>query len=94
MQPYHEIPWHIDTDTSVSCRAQICLNNGGSVFKWKTKSGVEELRMGVGDMYFINTGWSHTVQAGPGIREVAIFGFQFDELRADFQEKMRVQVPA
>lgn len=89
MQPHHEIPFHIDTDTSVSCRAQICLNNGGAKFIWKIKDHVEVLNMGVGDLYFINTGWPHSVQSGPGVREVAIFGFQYSDLHHEFQELMR-----
>ena len=93
MEPNHHIPWHIDTDTSISCRAQICLNATRSVFMWKTKEGIEELRMNVGDLYFINTGWSHTVIGGAEVREVAIFGFQFSDLDPKHQQKLRHDVP-
>jgi len=82
-KPHHFIPWHIDTDPSVSCRAQICLNPSG-VFKFKTKQGEEHLYMERGGIYFINTGWSHSVEVGDEERRVAIFGFKFkDALQQD-----------
>jgi hypothetical protein len=77
MGPGHTINWHIDTDTSVMCRAQICLNENDSVFKFKTKSGVESFTMKPGEMWFINTGWPHSVEGGKTERSVAIFGFEY-----------------
>ena len=54
----HELNWHIDSDTSVMCRAQICLNDNDSVFQSKRKGVVEEFKMKTGEMWFINTGWA------------------------------------
>lgn len=79
MGPGHTINWHIDTDTSVMCRAQICLNENDSVFKFKTKSGVESFTMKPGEMWFINTGWPHSVEGGNTERSVAIFGFEYKD---------------
>lgn len=79
MGPRHVINWHIDTDTSVMCRAQICLNNNDSVFKFKTKDGVEEFMMKPGEMWFINTGWPHCVEGRETDRAVAIFGFEYKD---------------
>jgi len=83
MGPYHTISWHIDTDTSVMCRAQICLNDNDSVFKFKTKNGIEEFTMKPGEMWFINTGWPHSVEGGEKERAVAIFGFEHKDYIGD-----------
>ena len=79
MNSSHVIKWHIDTDTSVMCKAQICLNENDSVFKFKTRNGIEQFSMKPGEMWFINTGWSHCVEAGDADRSVAIFGFEYKD---------------
>lgn len=75
MAPGHEMNWHIDTDTSVMCRAQICLNENDSVFQFKRRGVIEEFTMEPGEMWFINTGWLHRVVSGDQVRRSAIFGF-------------------
>ena len=79
MKPGHTINWHIDTDTSVMCRAQICLNDNDSVFKFKRRGEIEEFTMKKGEMWFINTGWLHSVFGGETDRKVAIFGFEYKD---------------
>ena len=79
MPPGHELNWHIDSDTSVMCRAQICLTENDAVFQFKRKGKIEEFTMKPGEMWFINTGWSHRVVAGDTSRRVAIFGFDFKD---------------
>lgn len=79
MIPGHEMNWHIDTDTSVMCRAQICLNDNNSIFQFKRRGVVEEFQMKRGEMWFINTGWLHRVVSRNEIRRSAIFGFDFDD---------------
>ena len=79
MPPGHELNWHIDSDTSVMCRAQICLTENDSVFQFKRKGKIEEFTMKPGELWFINTGWSHRVVAGDTSRRVAIFGFDFKD---------------
>lgn len=80
MQPYSNIHWHIDTDTSVACRAQICLSDDDSEFFFKDNTGIHSLRMKPGELWFINTGWNHSVSARADVRQVAVFTFLFDDL--------------
>ena len=77
---HHEIKWHIDTDTSVACRAQICLGVNDSVFEFRDRSGIHKLKMRPGEMWFINTGWNHRVISGHTLRRSAIFSFHFDDV--------------
>lgn len=77
--PNHVIPWHIDADTSVVCRAQICIDVGDNKFNFQTKDCIEELSMEPGKMYFINTGWKHQVLNFDKTRIVAIFAFKFED---------------
>ena len=79
----HELNWHIDSDTSVVCRAQICLTENDSVFEFKRKGVVESFTMKPGEMWFVNTGWSHRVIAGKTSRRVAIFGFDYKDYTAE-----------
>jgi|TARA_B100001094_G_scaffold34220_1_gene28447 hypothetical protein len=81
MQPNHSLNWHIDADTSVICRAQICLNENSSKFLFKDREGVKSFEMKPKELWFINTGWMHTVENDSRIRRVAIFGFHFDDLK-------------
>jgi hypothetical protein len=82
MQGNHELNWHIDTDPSVICRAQICLKNTSSSFEFETKKAKECLNMHENEIYFINTGWKHrVVNESNDERIVAIFGFHFDDLQ-------------
>ena len=80
MVGHHEIKWHIDTDTSVACRAQICLGVNDSVFQFKDRTGIHELKMRPGELWFINTGWNHRVISGTTLRRTAIFSFHFDDI--------------
>ena len=81
MKGNHELNWHIDADTSVICRAQICLNTNDSIFEFKDKEGVKRLLMQPGEVWFINTGWNHRVLSGEMTRRTAIIGFHFDNLK-------------
>jgi hypothetical protein len=81
MKGDHELNWHIDTDTSIMCRAQICLNQNDSVLEFRDKEGIHQLRMKPGEMWFINTGWNHRVVNGETTRRSAIFGFHFEDLK-------------
>lgn len=80
MKGDHELNWHIDADTSVICRAQICLNDNDSIFEFKDKEGVKSLQMQPGEVWFINTGWNHRVVSGNITRRTAIIGFHFNNL--------------
>ena len=87
MQPEHTLNWHIDADTSVICRAQICLNENNSTFLFKDKEGIKEFQMKPKEVWFVNTGWSHTVTNDTsGVRRVAILGFHYDDLLEPLQK--------
>jgi hypothetical protein len=79
MAPNHEMNWHIDTDTSVICRAQICLNKNDSIFQFNRRGVIEEFTMQPGEIWFINTGWLHRVVSKNNIRRSAIFGFDYKD---------------
>ena len=81
MDPGHALNWHIDTDTSVICRAQICLNTNDSELQFKTKDGEYHLKMLPGEVWFINTGWTHRAIAVETSKKAAIFGFHWHDLR-------------
>jgi len=81
MPPGNDLNWHIDTDTSVLCRAQIPVYHKGSKFQWKTKQGNTEVEMQPGNTYFVNTGWMHrVVNESNNVRIVLIFGIDYDNI--------------
>jgi oxalate decarboxylase/phosphoglucose isomerase-like protein (cupin superfamily) len=87
----HELNWHIDTDPSVICRAQICIKHTKSVMEFNTKGQVHTLYMKPGDIYFINTGWSHRVVNNSDTeRVVAIFGFEFSDLQPHIKKHILI----
>lgn len=79
MQSNHLMNWHIDADTSIICRAQICLNANNSIYEAKDKSDYYSLQMKVGEVWFINTGWPHRVVNNEGLRRSAVFGFDYND---------------
>jgi len=81
MQGDHELNWHIDADTSVICRAQICLSDSESLLEFRDKAGVHKLQMKKGEVWFINTGWNHRVVNGSNLRRSAILGFAYEDLK-------------
>lgn len=81
MMPGASINWHIDTCTSVMCRAQICLNENDSLFEFRGRDRVvQSFTMKPGELWFINTAWNHRVVSGDMTRRVAVFGYHFDNL--------------
>lgn len=79
-QPHNSIAWHIDTNTSVMCRAQICVNDNDSLFEFKDRQGLKTLQMKPGELWFINTGWNHRVVSQEMARRTAVFSFKFENL--------------
>lgn len=74
--------WHIDSCTSVMCRAQLCLNENDSVFEFKDKDrNVHGFTMKPGELWFINAARLHRVVTGSMTRRVAVFGYHFDDLK-------------
>lgn len=80
MEPNSSIAWHIDTNTSVMCRAQICLSSEKTPFLFKTSEGTEGIAPEYGDIYFINTGWPHSITTGSHSRQAAVFSFKFEDM--------------
>ena len=81
MPPGHELAWHIDTDTSVLCRIQICAK-AEAKFQCNIKNHISEFIMRTGEMYFINTGWTHRViNTGEESRIVLIAGVNFSDIK-------------
>lgn len=89
MQSNHALNWHIDADTSVICRAQICLNETDSVYEAKDKTSEYQLTMKPGEIWFINTGWTHRVVTKEKVRRVAIFGFNFNDVDDTIKNKLK-----
>lgn len=82
MSGFSALNWHIDSCTSVMCRAQICLNENDSIFKFKDKDKqVHGFTMKPGELWFINAARLHTVETGAKTRRVAVFGYHFDDLK-------------
>ena len=88
MPPGHELGWHIDTDTSVLCRIQICARGAGTRFQYNVKNHINEFTMKQGEMYFVNVGWTHRViNAGKESRIVLIAGVNFSDIQEN--EKLK-----
>lgn len=90
MEADHELNWHIDTDTSIICRAQICLNDNESSFDFDAKGVMSSYSGKPGDIHFINTGWKHRVVNGDKQRIVAIFAFRFEDASEEVKELIHV----
>ena len=71
--------------------AQICLSDDDSKFLVRNKDAVHELHMKPKEIWFVNTGWNHTVEAdADNIRRVGILGFHYDDLNSTLQQDMGV----
>jgi len=70
------LDWHIDTDTSVSCRIQIPLQ-GSMTWQIRKKDRLEVSHMKPGSIWFTNTGYEHRVEnVGNEDRVVLTIGCQ------------------
>ncbi len=87
MEPNSQLNWHIDTNTSYLCRAQVGLVTEESVFQFKRHGIQEDLIMKPGELWFINTGWPHRVVTGNQTRLSLIFSFTFDALLKQYQDQ-------
>ncbi len=61
LAPNSAIDWHIDVNTTVSCRVHIPIYNPGFIFEIKNRSIIETLSPKAGSVYFTNTAWPHRV---------------------------------
>lgn len=51
--------WHIDTDTSVLCRAQLIVQSDGCGLEFNRRNEESFCDFKPGKIYFINVGWMH-----------------------------------
>ena len=79
MPPGHELNWHIDSDTSVMCRAQICPTENDHSIQLKRKGKIEEFTMKPENFGLLQYRMVYRVVAGDTSRRVAIFGFDFKD---------------
>lgn len=79
------LDWHIDADTSVSCRAQICLQ-GESEFFVNRRGSIESRIIRENEFWFINTGFAHkVVNTGDVTRVNIVLGMDYDNFSEDFR---------
>jgi hypothetical protein len=72
------LSWHIDTNTSVTCRVHIPIYNPGAYFEVKHKGKLARETLQVGQVYFTNTGYPHqAVNPTAENRISVIFGIDF-----------------
>jgi hypothetical protein len=59
--PTEKLDWHIDTNTSYACRVSIMVH-GAQKFMIKRDGKIETQIMRPGEIWFCNTGFSHSVE--------------------------------
>ncbi len=75
------LDWHIDADTSVSCRISIACSPSESLFEINRRGVVESKKFQPGEVWFTNTGWLHRViNPGPEPRLNLIFGIHYNQI--------------
>lgn len=80
LPPGAELDWHIDSNTSYACRAQMMVS-GSHRFQIKKKGRVHEQVMVPGDVWFCNTGYSHRVEVlGEETRVAILIGFHYEAI--------------
>jgi len=84
LPPGEELDWHIDTDTSVMCRIQICVEAGDAEFQFNRKNTIESFVMSPGEMWFVNVGWNHRVinPSSDKHRISIVAGVLYEDLKA------------
>jgi len=85
LMPGQVINWHIDTDTSVSCRVAATIR-GRSRWSIRRRDGViEEMDLEPGGLWFTNTGWPHRVEnLDQEPRWCLLMGTSYDDIAAYF----------
>ncbi len=83
LHPGEVLDWHIDTDTSVSCRVSISCNKVQSAFEISRRGEVESCFFKPGEIWFTNTGWNHRVKNNDEKPRInLIFGIKHEHLAA------------
>lgn len=74
--------WHIDTDTSVLCRAQLIVQSDGCGLEFNRRNNKSFCDFKEGNVYFINVGWSHRlVNPSKDVPKISIvFGIKYKDI--------------
>ncbi len=84
LQPGEVLDWHIDTDTSVSCRLHLILT-GDSSWCIKRRQEIESKNLEHNEIWFTNTGWPHKVTNNSDeVRVVLNVGCSYEDLESAF----------
>lgn len=82
--PGHKAPYHIDTNTSVTCRLQFMIR-GSCVWKIKRSGTEEQQRLNAGEIWFCNSGFPHEVVNDQDVdRWVMILDCDYKEIERTF----------
>lgn len=60
LSPEHEVPWHVDSDTTDFVRLHV-LAQGECRWRFRRNRSRLHFNMRVGDLWFTNVGWLHTI---------------------------------
>lgn len=93
LPPGGELPWHIDTNTSVACRCQIPITHAtsrkGATFEITRNGEHDYAEFPLGSVYFINAGFKHRVINNTNRdRWIVNFSVPF----SDIEKRMKVNV--
>ena len=82
LPPKSEIDWHIDTNTSVSCRFHILITNPKAIFEINRKGCIEGLSFQTGFIYFTNTAYPHRVYNPTNKERISLlFDIEYDNVK-------------
>ena len=82
LPPKSEISWHIDMNTTVSCRFHILLKNSDFIFEVKRRDVIERVPFEEGDIYFTNTAYPHRVSNPTNRKRISLlFDIEYNNVK-------------
>ena len=79
--PTEKLDWHIDTNTSYACRVSIMIH-GHQKFMINRGGKIETQIMHPGEVWFNNTGFSHSIEViGDETREGIVVGCHYEAIK-------------
>ena len=77
-----QVDWHIDMNTSVSCRFHILIKNKDIIFEINRKGCIDSIPFQEGAVYFTNTAWPHRVYNPTNEERVSLlFDIEYDNVK-------------
>ena len=77
-----QIDWHIDMNTSVSCRFHILIKNPDFIFEINRKGHIEKIPFQEGAIWFTNTAWPHRVLNPTNKRRISLlFDIEYENVK-------------